>query len=76
MMKFFTSDLRRNLTKILCLTVGLAIGFLLVAKVWFEQTYDAFFPNATTTERRVSSLPSRERVFSTMSYRLRPDNRP
>ena len=46
MMKFFTSDLRRNLTKILCLTVGLAIGFLLVAKVWFEQTYDAFFPNA------------------------------
>ena len=46
MMKFFTSDLRRNLTKILCLTVGLAIGFLLVAKVWFEQTYDAFFPDA------------------------------
>lgn len=46
MMKFFTSDLRRNLTKIVCLTVGLAMGFLLIAKVWFEQTYDSFFPDS------------------------------
>lgn len=46
MMKFFTSDLRRNLTKIVCLTVGLAMGFLLIAKVWFEQTYDVFFPDS------------------------------
>ncbi|MDE6770431.1 MAG: ABC transporter permease [Muribaculaceae bacterium] len=45
MFKFFTSDLRRNLIKILCLTVGLAVGFLLVAKIYFEQTYDSFFPN-------------------------------
>lgn len=46
MMKFFTSDLRRNLTKVVCLTVGLAMGFLLIAKVWFEQTYDSFFPDS------------------------------
>lgn len=46
MFKFFTSDLRRNLTKILCLTAGMAIGFLLVAKIYFEQTYDAFFPDS------------------------------
>ncbi len=45
MFKFFTSDLRRNLIKILCLSVGLAIGFLLVAKIYFQETYDAFFPN-------------------------------
>lgn len=45
MFKFFTSDLRRNLTKILCLTVGLAVGFLLVAKIYFQQTYDTFFPD-------------------------------
>ena len=45
-MKFFTSDLRRNLTKILCLTLGMAMGFLLVAKVYFEQTYDSFFPDS------------------------------
>lgn len=45
MLRFFTSDLRRNLTKILCLTVGLSVGFLLVAKVYFEQTFDAFLPD-------------------------------
>lgn len=46
MFKFFTSDIRRNLTKVLCLTAGLAIGFLLVAKIYFEQTYDSFFPDS------------------------------
>lgn len=45
MMKFFTSDLRRNLIKILCLTVGMAVGFLLVAKVYFEETFDTYFPD-------------------------------
>lgn len=45
MLRFFTSDLRRNLTKIFCLTVGLSVGFLLVAKVYFEQTFDAFLPD-------------------------------
>lgn len=46
MMKFFTNDIRRNITKIACLTIGMAIGFMLIAKVWFEQTYDAFFPDS------------------------------
>lgn len=45
MMKFFTSDLRRNVIKILCLSVGLAVGFMLVAKIYFEQSYDSFFPD-------------------------------
>lgn len=45
MFKFFTADLRRNLIKIFCLSVGLTVGFLLVAKIYFEQTYDSFFPN-------------------------------
>lgn len=45
MFKFFTTDLRRNLIKILCLSVGLAVGFLLVAKIYFQQTYDSFFSN-------------------------------
>ena len=43
-MKFFTSDLRRNLTKIFCMTVGLAIGLLIVAKVFVEQSFDHFIP--------------------------------
>lgn len=46
MLRFFTSDIRRNLIKILCLTVGFAVGFLLVAKVYFEKTYDSFFPDS------------------------------
>ena len=45
MIRFFTSDLRRNLIKIFCLTIGLAIGFLLVARVYFEHTYDTCFKN-------------------------------
>lgn len=40
MIKTFTSDLRRNITKIICLTVGLAIGLILVAQVYFVQSFD------------------------------------
>ncbi len=46
MIKTFTSDLRRNLIKIFCLSTGLAIGMLIVAKVYFEQTFDASLPDA------------------------------
>ncbi len=46
MMRFFTSDLRRNLIKILCLTAGLAIGFILVAKIYVEETFDTFYPDS------------------------------
>lgn len=46
MMRFFTSDLRRNLTKIICLSIGLALGLLMVAKVYFEHTYDSFLPDS------------------------------
>ncbi|MDE5850224.1 MAG: ABC transporter permease [Muribaculaceae bacterium] len=56
MFKFFTSDLRRNLIKILCLTVGLAVGFLLVAKIYFEQSYDSFFPNIDRIYRLTESV--------------------
>lgn len=44
MLKFFVNDLRRNLTKLFCLTIGLAIGLLLVAKAYIEQSYDSFIP--------------------------------
>ncbi|MDE6267222.1 MAG: ABC transporter permease [Muribaculaceae bacterium] len=49
MLKFFTSDLRRNIIKILCLTTGLSIGLLLVARIYFDQTYDSFFENSDRT---------------------------
>lgn len=56
MFKFFTSDLRRNLIKILCLSIGLAVGFLLVAKIYFEQSYDSFFPNIERIYRITESV--------------------
>ena len=46
MLRFFLADYRRNLIKILCLSVGMAIGMLLVAKVYFEQTFDRFLPHS------------------------------
>lgn len=56
MLKFFTSDIRRNLIKILCLTVGMSIGFLLVAKIYFEQTFDSQFPDIDRTYRLTESV--------------------
>lgn len=46
MLRFFLSDLRRNLTKILCLTAGLAIGLILVAKIYFEASFDTCHPDS------------------------------
>ncbi len=45
MIKLFTSDLRRNLIKIFCLSTGLAIGLLIVAKVYYEETFDEALPD-------------------------------
>ncbi len=56
MLRFFTSDLYRNLIKVLCLTLSLSIGFLLVAKIYFEQTYDSFFRNGERLYRFTSSI--------------------
>lgn len=46
MFRFFISDLRRNIIKILCLSIGLSIGLVLVARVYCDKTYDSFFTNA------------------------------
>lgn len=48
LVKAFVSLGRRgqhNIVKILCLGVGLAVGSVLIAKVYFEQNYDTFFSN-------------------------------
>lgn len=56
MFKFFTSDLRRNLIKIFCLSLGMAIGFLLVAKIYFQKTYDMFLPDSERIYRVSESV--------------------
>lgn len=36
---------RHNVMKIVSLGVGLAVGLVLIAKVYFEQSYDDFYPD-------------------------------
>lgn len=40
---------RHNVEKILCLGAGLAMGSVIIAEVYFEQTYDTWFPNHERT---------------------------
>lgn len=37
--------MRQRITKIFLLAAGLALGLVLIAKVWFEKTYDSYIPN-------------------------------
>lgn len=36
---------RHNVIKIVSLSVGLAVGLILIAKIYFEQSYDTFYPD-------------------------------
>ncbi|MCK9159872.1 MAG: ABC transporter permease [Bacteroidaceae bacterium] len=40
---------QHNVVKIICLGVGLAVGSILIAKAYFEQSYDTFFPKSDRT---------------------------
>jgi putative ABC transport system permease protein len=40
---------QRNVVKILCLAFGLAAGSVLIAEVYFEQSFDTFFPGYQRT---------------------------
>ncbi len=35
---------QHNFVKILCLALGLAISSVIIAEIYFEQTYDTYFP--------------------------------
>ena len=62
MFKFFTSDLRRNIIKILCLSIGLSIGLLLMARVYFDKSYDTFFKDADRIYKLYDTM-ERDGVF-------------
>jgi len=40
---------QHNMVKILCLGVGLSVGFVLIAKVYFELSYESFIPDKDRT---------------------------
>lgn len=37
---------QHNILKIASLSIGMAVGLLLIAKVWFERSYDDFYPDS------------------------------
>lgn len=51
---------RHNVMKIITLSIGLAVGLVLIAKVYFEQSYDTFYPDADRTYRLVESFTTRD----------------
>ena len=42
---------QHNVVKILCLAVGLALGSVMIAEVWYEKNYDTWFPGHERTYR-------------------------
>ncbi|MDR0431641.1 MAG: ABC transporter permease [Tannerellaceae bacterium] len=49
---------KNNLIKILSLSVGLALGLVLIAKVYFEQSYNDFFPDKERIYQVISNYSS------------------
>ena len=47
-----------NVVKIVCLSVGLAIGLVMLAEVIFERSYDNFLPGLKETYRVEELVPS------------------
>lgn len=50
---------QHNFVKILCLSLGLAISSVIIAEIYFEQTYDTFFPGWERTYQisEVGTMP-------------------
>ena len=42
---------QHNVVKILCLAVGLALGSVMIAEVWYEKNYDTWFEGHERTYR-------------------------
>ena len=42
---------QHNVVKIVCLAVGLALGSVMIAEVWYEKNYDTWFPGHERTYR-------------------------
>lgn len=51
---------RHNLMKIATLSIGLAVGLVLVAKVYFEQSYDTFYPDADRIYRLTENFKTQD----------------
>jgi putative ABC transport system permease protein len=66
---------RSNFTKIISLGTGLAVGLVLIAKVYFEQSFDDFFPDADRTyqiQSNVSRTDAEPKDFGAVSGAIAP----
>lgn len=57
---------QHNFVKILCLALGLAISSVIIAEIYFEQTYDTYFPGW----ERTYQIQKWERCRETMAISL------
>ena len=51
---------RHNILKISTLSIGLAVGLVLIAKICFEQSYDTFYPDAKRTYRVMETFKNQK----------------
>ena len=60
---------QHNFVKILCLALGLAISSVIIAEIYFEQTYDTYFPGWDRTYQifEVSSNQGKTMTFNQTS---------
>lgn len=60
---------QHNFVKILCLALGLAISSVIIAEIYFEQTYDTYFPGWDRTYQifEVSSNQGKTMMFNQTS---------
>ena len=49
---------KKNAIKIISLSIGLSLGLILIAKIYFEKSYDSFFPDKERIYMVMSNISS------------------
>ncbi|MCS3062837.1 hypothetical protein NXX40_09055 [Parabacteroides distasonis] len=62
---------RHNVMKIVSLGIGLAVGLVLIAKVYFEQSYDDFYPDRDRVYQVPGEIPAKWRGVEGLSANKR-----
>ena len=57
---------RHNVMKIISLSVGLSVALVMIAKIYFEQSYDTFYPDADRIYRIYENYSMRFRAWKTL----------
>lgn len=60
---------QHNFVKILCLSLGLAISSVIIAEIYFEQTYDTYFKGWDRTYKYPRWAITKDRVCTSTIHR-------